>query len=140
MKNSNFEISQTIDVSANDAWNIIGAVTGVDQWLGPITACSVEGNKRICSTEEGSFEEDILKVDHEQKVLEYAIPSQHMIPVENIQGRMKVEAAPSEQAKLTWSWHFQVTEENEPAAKEAFQMIGSMGIGGIESLIKQNVA
>ncbi|MEO9805235.1 MAG: SRPBCC family protein [Reichenbachiella sp.] len=140
MKNSNFEISQTIDVSADEAWDIIGAVSGVDQWLGPITACSVEGDKRICSTEEGSFEEDILKVDHANKVLEYAIPSQHMIPVENIHGQMRVEATPSGQATITWSWNFQVTNENEPAAKEAFQMIGGMGIGGIESLIKQKAA
>lgn len=140
MKNSSFSISQIIDVSADAAWQIIGQVSGVDQWLGPITACRIEGDKRFCSTEEGSFEEDILTVDHTNKVLEYAIPSQHMIPVGYIKGQMQVKPTMDNKAEISWSWEFEVADDNESAAKEAFQMIGDMGISGIESLIREKAA
>lgn len=139
MKKSEFKISQTIDVLPQEAWEVIGAVSGVDQWLMPITDCKVEGNKRYCSTEDGSFEEDILNVDHDAMQLDYAIPHQHMIPVMNILGNMQVSDNGGK-AEITWSWKFDVTEENEAPAKEAFGMVGGMGIQGIESLIKEKVA
>ena len=140
MKSSSFSISQTIDVTPTEAWEIIGAVSGVDQWLGPITGCKVEGSKRTCTTEEGSFEEDIHDVDHDNKILSYGIPRQHMIPVQNIEGQMKVLSGADQKATIQWSWDFEVEESNELQAKEALQMVGSMGISGIESLIKQKVA
>ena len=139
MKRSNFKISQTIDVTPDEAWEIIGAVSGVDQWLGPIISCTVEGNKRVCGTEEGSFEEEILNVDHENKTLDYLIPQQHMMPVENIKGQMKVVNMGG-QANITWKWEYDVLEENEETAKGALQMVGGMGIAGIETLIKERVA
>jgi len=140
MKRLSFEISQTIEVSPMEAWNIIGAVSGVEQWLGPITSCSVEGNKRTCGTEEGTFEEEILNVDHDTKTLDYLIPEQQLMPVENIQGQMQVTEASKGQATITWAWEYDVAEENEEAAKGALQMVGGMGIAGIESLIKKELA
>ena len=79
MKESNHKISLTINTTPEAAWKIIGGVSGVDKWLGPITAGRVEGDKRYCATEEGEFSEDILKIDNENRVFKYAIPSQHMI-------------------------------------------------------------
>ena len=140
MKNSDFKIAVTIDVTPEEAWNVIGAVKGVDQWLAPITACRVEGNKRYCTTEAGEFSEDILNVDHDRKVFEYAIPSQNMIPVQNVEGKMQVLAAAEGQSTIEWSWVFEVEEENEVPAKQAFGMVGNMGIKGIESLIKEVAA
>ena len=136
MKNSNFKIAQTINVSPEEAWKVIGAVKGVDQWLAPITACRVEGDKRYCTTEAGEFSEDILKVDHENRVFQYAIPSQNMIPVQNILGEMKVSQTQDGKATVNWSWSFEVLDENEAQAKEALGMVGGMGIKGIESLIR----
>ncbi len=136
MKKSNHKISATIDVTPTEAWQIIGAVGGVDKWLAPIQACRVEGDKRFCTTEDGEFSEDILKVDHENKVLEYLIPSQNMLPVENIQGRMQVTASEGK-AVVEWAWAFDVEETNEAGAKEMLSMVGNMGITGIESLIKE---
>ena len=136
MKNSNHKISLTIDSTVQDAWGIIGAVNGVDKWLDPITSCRVEGNKRYCSTEAGEFSEDILKVDHENKSFKYAIPVQNMIPVQNIIGEMKVLDAPGNKATIEWSWNFDVEATKEEAAKEAFTMVGNMGIKGIENYIQ----
>ena len=136
MKKSDHKISVTIDVTPSEVWQIIGAVSGVDKWLAPIQACRVEGDKRFCTTEEGEFSEDILKVDHQNRVLEYRIPSQNMLPVENIQGRMHVQDSQGK-ATVEWAWEFEVEETNEASAKEMLSMVGSMGISGIESLIKE---
>lgn len=135
MKKSNHKIALTIDASPEEAWNVIGAVKGVDQWLAPITACRVEGNKRYCTTEAGEFSEDILKVDHNNRVFQYAIPEQNMVPVENILGEMKVLQADNGNATIEWSWNFDVEDQNEAPAKEAFSMVGNMGLKGIEALI-----
>lgn len=136
MKKSDHKIAVTIDVTPEAAWQIIGAVGGVEKWLAPIQACRVEGDKRYCTTEEGEFSEDILKVDHENKTLEYRIPNQNMMPIENILGRMRVEAVQGK-AKVEWAWDFDVEVANEASAKEMLTMVGNMGINGIESLIKQ---
>lgn len=140
MKKSNQKIALTIDVSPEAAWKVIGAVDGVDQWLGPIQACRVEGDKRYCTTEQGEFSEDILEVNHQKQELRYRIPQQHMIPVEQIEGLMKVSAADNGQATVIWSWDFEVEESREAEAKEMLSMVGNLGISGIEALVKEQSA
>ncbi|TNE65085.1 MAG: SRPBCC family protein [Bacteroidetes bacterium] len=135
MKKSIQTIAATINATPEDTWTIIGAVDGVDKWLAPITACRVDGDKRYCSTDEGSFEEDILQVSHENRLLRYAIPEQHMIPVQNILGQMNVLEAPGGKAIVTWTWEFDVEEDKEQEAKEMLAMVGNLGISGIESLL-----
>lgn len=135
MKESNHKISLTIQTSPAAAWEIIGAVNGVDKWLAPITSCRVEGDKRYCTTEQGEFAEDIRKVDHENRILQYTIPSQNMIPVQNIEGEMRVLTAENGKTTIEWSWNYDVEEVNEASAKEALTMVGTMGIQGIEALV-----
>lgn len=139
MKRSNHKIATTINVTPAEAWQVIGAVKGVDKWLAPIEACRVEGNKRYCTTAEGEFSEDILNVDHENYLLEYRIPSQNMLPVEDIQGQMRVSDN-NGQATVEWAWEFNVAEADEATAIEMLTMVGNMGISGIESLIKEEAS
>lgn len=139
MKRANHKIAQTINASPESAWGIIGKVEGVDRWLAPITSCRVEGNKRYCGTEEGEFSEDILEVNNEEYVLKYAIPEQHLMPVSNILGQMKV-TEDGGKANVEWSWEFDVEDKDEAQAKEMLSGVGSMGIGGIETLINQATA
>ena len=136
MKKSEQKVSVNINVSPEKAWEIIGAVDGVDKWLAPIETCRIEGDKRYCSTEEGGFEEDILKVDHENRELYYAIPEQNMIPVRNILGMMKVREGDDNNSVVDWQWRFDVEENSEAQAKEMLAGIGQMGIQGIETLIQ----
>lgn len=136
MKKSEQKISIPIDVTPESAWNVIGAVSGVDKWLAPmITSCRVEGDKRYCSTEHGGFTEDILKVDHVNRELHYAIPEQNMIPIKNIVGMMKVRESDHGKAIIDWQWKFDVEEKTEAQAKEMLAGSGQMGISGIEKLI-----
>lgn len=135
MKKSEQDISIEINASPDKAWEIIGAVDGVDKWFEPIQVCRVEGDKRYCTTAEGSFEENILKVDNENRELHYAIPEQNMIPVKNILGMMKVRKGNDNNAIIDWQWKFDVEENLEGQAKEMLAGAGQMGIKGIEKLI-----
>ncbi len=137
MKKSTQTVTQIIDVSPEAAWKVIGAVDGVDKWLAPmITSCRIEGNRRICGTESGEFTEGIEKVDHARRVFQYSIPEQHMMPVKNILGTMKVSESHGGKASIEWSWLFDVEENAEQQAKEMLAGAGAMGIAGIERLIK----
>lgn len=139
MIKSQQKVSVQVTSSSADVWDVISRVSGVDQWLAPmITACRVEGSKRYCSTEGGEFEENILKIDHEHRTFKYNIPTQHMIPVENIVGTMMVHEAANDGAIVDWSWSFDVENDDKAAqAKEMLAQAGEMGINGIDALIKQ---
>ncbi len=134
MNKSEHKISVAIDVPAEKAWEIVGAVDGVDKWLAPINTCRVEGDKRFCSTDDGAFTEDILKVDDDNRELHYAIPQQNMMPISNILGMMKVREN-NDKAIIDWQWEFDVEENTEEQAREMLSGVGQMGIKGIESLI-----
>lgn len=136
MKKSSEMVVVEVKASAEKVWKIIGAVGGVDKWFAPvIQSCRVEGDKRICGTEAGDLVEDIKKVDHENRIFQYAIPTQNMIPVKNILGTMKVNSLDHGKASVEWSATFDVEEDKESQAKEMFRGAWTMGINGIEKLI-----
>ncbi len=136
MKKTSEKVTVEVNAPAEKVWEIIGAVGGVDKWFAPvIQSCRVEGSKRICGTEAGEFTEDIKKVDHENKIFQYAIPEQNMIPVKNIFGTMKVNDVGNGKSSVEWSATFDVEENKEAQAKEMFRGAWTMGINGIEKLI-----
>ncbi len=136
MKKSKKTVSKTISVSPEAAWHVIGAVGGVDKWFAPlIQTCKVEGNKRYCSTAGGLLEEDVLEVNHEDRIFRYGIPEQPIMPVENIFGTMKVLESENNQATIEWTAEFEVQSEKEAEAKQMFEEAYSMGIQGIENYI-----
>lgn len=141
MKRSEQTVELNINVAPEAAWNIISALTGVEKWLNPVIVNSrVEGDHRICSIDGGEFTEDIISVDHDNMLLQYGIPEQPMMPVENIIGSMKVIAKENNTATIRWHWAFEVANnENEAQAKEMLAGVGTMGIKGIEKLVQNEV-
>ena len=142
MQKSEQKVRIAVSSSPADVWGVIGRVSGVNEWLAPmITACRVEGSKRYCSTEGGEFEENILKIDHENRVFKYNIPEQHMLPVSNIVGTMSVFDGEDGGAEVTWHWTFDVVSDEEAQqAREMLAHAGEMGINGIDALIKRGAA
>ncbi len=137
MKKSQQTVKQIIDVSPEAAWKVIGAVDGVDKWFAPmITSCRIEGDKRICGTHSGEFIEGIEKVDNVNRVFQYTITEQHLMPVKNIFGTMQVTEAEDGKASIEWSWLFDVEAGAEQQAMEMLAGAGALGIAGIERLIK----
>lgn len=137
MIHSKQKVSIAISSPANEVWDIISALTGVENWLAPmITGSRLEGDKRVCTTEGGEFEEDILEVNHSTKTFRYGIPKQHMIPVEDILGTMHVRNGTDGGSVVDWTWTFQVAEKNEEQAKGMLAHAGDAGINGIDALIQ----
>lgn len=140
MKKSEQKVSVKINVTPETVWEVVGAVKGVDKWLAPIEACRLDGDKRYCTAGGKEFAEDILKVDNDKRELHYAIPQQHLIPVQNILGIMKVRGSEDNQSVVDWHWTFDVEEDQEAAAQEIFTGLGQMGIKGIEDYITSNIS
>lgn len=137
MKQSEEKVRISIGTSAEAAWKVIGAVSGVDKWFAPlIQSCRVEGNKRYCTTEAGPLNEDVLEVNHESKVFRYGIPKQQLIPVDNIIGTIKVLPNGNSSSIIEWSAIFDVLPEKESEAKEMFKGAWTMGIQGLEKYAK----
>ena len=133
------KISHQMDVTPEQAWEVIGSVGGVDKWFGSmIKSCKIEGKKRICVTADGTLlNEDILEVDHKQKRFRFAIPEQSMLPVQNIVETMQVTAGENGKAVVEWAATFEGTEADGTIAKEAFQNLWTMGLNEMEAYINK---
>ncbi|WP_400079836.1 SRPBCC family protein [Winogradskyella sp. R77965] len=140
MKKSSHSIEVQINANPDTVWEIIGSGKDVDKWLTPITSCKVEGDKRYCATVEGSFEEDILEVDHINKKFTYFIPKQHILPVKDIEGNMEVKPINENSASVLWSWNYLVEDTDDQKVREALNGLGEMGIKGIESFANNLVS
>lgn len=140
MKTYQEKISKELNVTPEKAWEVIGAVGGVDKWFNSlIKNCRVDGNKRYCETGEGhKFTEDILEVNHEARIFKYAIPKQDMLPVENIMGTMTVDSNNDGLAIVGWSATFESTPENAKMAQEAFVNLWDMGLKEMETYINND--
>jgi len=115
-------VRKTISVSPEAAWNVIGAVGGVDKWFAPlIPSCRVEGDKRYCATEGGLLEENVLEVNHKDRIFRYGIPKQPILPVENNFGTMKVLESDGQKTTIEWTAEFDVLPEKENEAKTMIQ-------------------
>ncbi len=134
------KISRQLAVSPDQAWEIIGAVGGVDKWFSSmIKTCKVENNKRFCQTAEGvDLIEDILEVNHETRTFRFAIPHQTMLPVQDIVETMTVQDDGTGKAIVEWSASFKATPENGVVAKEAFRNLWGMGLQEMEAYIQEN--
>jgi len=138
MNKSEQQVTMTIDVTPEQAWEIIGSGKDVDKWFSEmIKSCKLDGTTRICGLEQGELIEEILKIDHENKEFKYAFIKQNMIPnIHNIVGNTKIMADGNGKAVINWRWTFDSENpESESLAKEAFKGAGNMGIKGIEKFI-----
>ncbi|WP_142784125.1 SRPBCC family protein [Changchengzhania lutea] len=138
MTKSEQQVIRTIDVTPEQAWEIIGSGKDVDKWFPEmIKSCRLEGTTRVCGLEQGELIEEILKIDHENKEFKYTFIKQSMIPnIHNIVGNTRVMADENGKAVINWRWTFDCEDpESENEAKEAFKGAGNMGILGIEKFI-----
>lgn len=140
MKTIEEKISKQLAVTPDKAWEVIGAVGGVDKWFGSlIKTCRVENGKRFCQTADGiDLVEDILEINHETKTFRFAIPRQTMLPVEDIVETMNVRNDGNGKTIIDWYASFKATPENGEIAKEAFRNLWNMGLQEMETYIKQN--
>ena len=128
------ETTHFLRAPASKVWENISKATGVDNWLHVIKACRLEGNKRVCTTEQGDMNETILKIDNEQKLFQYSIDKQPLLPIENIIGTMKVSDKEGE-TELIWTVDFTLHDETLlPFITQAIQGMYNAGANGLERI------
>lgn len=140
MKQLVVKLSLPVDVTPEQAWNLIGAVDGVDKWFNSmIKSCRVEGNKRYCETKDGVLlKEDILQVDHQSRTFRFAIPEQDLLPAQNIVEVMQVKEGGSGKAIIECTATFEATEDKAEIAKESFRNLWSMAFKELEEYVLLN--
>jgi carbon monoxide dehydrogenase subunit G len=128
------ETSHSINAPIEQVWANISKATGVNEWLPVITACRLEGNKRVCSTEQGDMNETILKIDNDQKIFQYAIDEQPLLPIADIIGTMQV-LAQDNNTKLNWNLEFTLQDETMyEMVKQAVEGMYAAGANGLEKI------
>ncbi len=126
----------TINAPSNKVWANISKATGVNEWLPVITACHLDGNKRVCTTEQGEMKETILKVDNGNQEFQYAIDSQPLLPIDNVVGTMKV-VEDGAQTQLQWNLEFTIQDESLlEMVEQAIEGMYAAGAKGLETLSK----
>ena len=122
----------TLAAPAGNVWATISKAMGVDEWLPVITACEVDGNKRVCHTEQGDMQETILKIDQADRVFRYAIDSQPLLPIENAVGTMRVSDNGG-QTELEWTLEFTLQDESLfGMIKQAVEGMYAAGADGLQ--------
>ncbi len=128
------ETKHFLSAPANKVWENISKATGLNNWLPVITACRLDGNKRVCSTEQGDMDETILTIDNEQKLFQYSIDKQPLLPIENIIGTMKLTEM-NGKTELSWNLDFTIQDETMlPMVTQAIQGMYEAGAHGLESI------
>jgi carbon monoxide dehydrogenase subunit G len=126
-----------INAPSSSVWANISKATGVNEWLPVITACHLDGDKRVCLTEQGEMNETILKVDNANRLFQYSIDSQPLLPIENVVGTMKVNEN-GEQTQLQWDLEFNIKDESLfEMVKQAVEGMYAAGAAGLETISKQ---
>jgi uncharacterized protein YndB with AHSA1/START domain len=128
------EISHIINAPIEKVWANINKATGVNEWLPVITACRLDGNKRVCTTEQGDMNETILKIDNDQKIFQYAIDEQPLLPIADIIGTMQV-LEQDNNTKLNWNLEFTLQDETMyETVKQAVEGMYAAGANGLEKI------
>jgi len=127
-----------LKASPDIVWQQIKHGKEVNKWLPMITACKLEGEgagaKRICSTAQGDMKETILKIDNDERVFQYSIDQQPLLPIENIIGTMQIQSK-NGGSELLWDLEFDLLDENSYLLiKQTIEGMYAAGANGLESL------
>lgn len=114
-----------VNAPLDKVWAKVGPGTHMDKWMPIIATCSVEGNKRVCTTPEGSTLYETIEADAENKVFKYTIDKQDFMPISNIEGVISLKENDGV-TTMHWDVEFDISEENEPAFPEIKQNIEGM--------------
>ena len=100
-----------ISADANKIWGIIGAFSGLENYLPPIAKSLTEGEgvgmTRTLTTQDGSeFIERLEALDHDSRSLTYSIISDHPFPFTDYVSTIKVSNSGNDECEVEWSAEF----------------------------------
>ncbi len=111
-----------VNAPLDKVWAKVGPGTNMDKWMPIIATCSVEGNKRVCTTPEGATLFETIEADSENKIFKYTIDKQDFMPISDIVGTITLKEN-GNATTMHWDVDFDISEENEPAFPEIKQNI-----------------
>jgi hypothetical protein len=118
----------TIDRPADDVWAVLGDLPNVD-WVPGIAAARMDGDRRICTMEDGSEIHEEIELADEQRMFHY---TQVVHPLlERSEGRVAVEPRDAG-ARVAWDAELEFADE---AQEQQFMPMLEQGYGmAMESL------
>jgi len=134
------EVKETISTSAENVWGVISQFSGIEKYV-PAIENSIgkgegEGMERQCTMGNGaSFEETLLKLDHQNMKLQYNVHDPSPLPFSKYLATMKVTPIDSNKCELSWNCTYQV---DSGTVEEADTMLTGIFLSGIEELGKLN--
>ena len=137
-------VKTKLDAPIQEVWKVIGAVGGVDTWSPVITSCEVRSSKdggleRICSSDEGTLKERILKLDNSSMTLSYTIYEQPFLPVTELVSTIELSESDSKTVITTTSEYNLNEGADEDEVAATISQIYGMSYQGIENLISAKV-
>ncbi|MGR3218713.1 MAG: SRPBCC family protein [Candidatus Anammoxibacter sp.] len=135
---SDFSKNIIINASAEDVWQTVSDIGGIQKYLPMIAHVNVEGSgvgaKRTCTMADGSqIFEKIITFNKDKKILRYIVTKSQM-PFKNYVGTFKVQSISNNQCQLEWSSTFIPRGMREDEVKKMLNGIYTVGLEGIKKL------
>jgi hypothetical protein len=124
-------LTNTIKVAATpeEAWRVLGDLTGIDKWVPGVVGARVDGTTRVCTTADGGeIVERITGYSDDSRSYGYAHIAQPL-PIGNSRGTLSVHAD-GDGSLIVWEAEF------EPAAAEVTGMVEAAYRQTLDSLAR----
>ena len=124
------EVNRTISASAEKVWNTISKFSGIENFVPAIVSSVSKGDgagmERTCTMGNGaSFDETLLKVDHDNMELQYNVHDPSPLPFSKYIANMKVSSVDVNKSEVSWNCQYEV---NSGTVAEADGMLSEIYI------------
>ena len=132
------KVNKTVNVSAEKVWNTISKFSGIENFVPAIVSSVSKGDgagmERTCTMGNGaSFDETLLKVDHDNMELQYNVHDPSPLPFSKYIANMKVSSVDVNKSEVSWNCQYEV---NSGTVAEADGMLSEIFLSGIDGLEK----
>ncbi|MBL8913914.1 MAG: SRPBCC family protein [Archangium sp.] len=130
-------VSKRINVAAEAAWHWVRRGDAMHRWAPFISACTLDGKgvgaKRVCIVQGHELYEVLETIDDEQRLFQYRIVKQAMLPLKDVLGTIRLTALSASECEVLWFLNCEATDEAAwPEVKKGIEAMYLMGIKGLE--------
>ncbi|MEO1264036.1 MAG: SRPBCC family protein [Bacteroidota bacterium] len=134
-------VAKNIQAPSGFIWETISLVGGVQHWMPGILDCRMEGRgegaHRLCKMEDGWLREIIESIDHINRIFEYSVHEQKILPFENFRGKIKIVDQPKNNCEIIWEGKFETFPPHPTGIKNIVRQYFIQGMSGMEKLYRE---
>jgi uncharacterized protein YndB with AHSA1/START domain len=98
-----------------DAWAILGDLTGAARWVPGIASARMEGMRRICTLQEGGeIHEEITELSDDKRSYSYR-QTMHPLGLKRSEGTLAVEADGDRTSRVRWNAEVEFADAGQEA-------------------------